>query len=457
METLAKANYASGGGPSSVGSKGLPDLPPAEETYPMPAMPVRPPHSTSRRRFLGASALSGLAGLAPLNAVATSCAKGGAWIPSDVFLAELPRIMQAFAVPGVGIAVVEDGEVAWSRGFGVTNATTREPVDARTVFEDASLSKPVFAYLVMQLADQGRIDLDRPLVQYRRMDYLAEHPWIELITARDVLRHSTGLPNWRKSPATEKLVPMVKPGTRIDYSGEAIFWLQLAVETVTGQSLDESMQAHLFGPAGMKDSSYTWNADLAARSVYGHRRHDATESGMPPQMFREQWSIAQQIADRWGKPLSAWKYDDAARALPEVMALAPAGLVTWPGDIVANAAASLRSTVQDYATFLTLMMARKQRGSWEVTEATRQAMLTPQIEIPGRWTEKGLGWNMEQTRDGSVFYHSGSNGDIFKNFSVGDAQRRRGIVVLTNGGSGSFVHQRVVRAATGYDLLSYDL
>ena len=457
METLAKANYASGGGPSSVGSKGLPDLPPAEETYPMPAMPVRPPHSTSRRRFLGASALSGLAGLAPLNAVATSCAKGGAWIPSDVFLAELPRIMQAFAVPGVGIAVVEDGEVAWSRGFGVTNATTRAPVDARTVFEDASLSKPVFAYLVMQLADQGRIDLDRPLVQYRRMDYLAEHPWIELITARDVLRHSTGLPNWRKSPATEKLVPMVKPGTRIDYSGEAIFWLQLAVETVTGQSLDESMQAHLFGPAGMKDSSYTWNADLAARSVYGHRRHDATESGMPPQMFREQWSIAQQVADRWGKPLSAWKYDDAARALPEVMALAPAGLVTWPGDIVANAAASLRSTVQDYATFLTLMMARKQRGSWEVTEATRQAMLTPQIEIPGRWTEKGLGWNMEQTRDGSVFYHSGSNGDIFKNFSVGDAQRRRGIVVLTNGGSGSFVHQRVVRAATGYDLLSYDL
>jgi CubicO group peptidase (beta-lactamase class C family) len=425
----------------------------------MPAMPVSPPsHSPSRRRLLEASVLSGFAGLAPLSALAAACEKeSGPWIPSDGFLAELPRIMRAFAVPGVGIAVVEDGEVAWSRGFGVTHAVTRAPVDARTVFEDASLSKPVFAYLVMQLADQGLIDLDRPLVRYRRMDYLAEHPWIELITARDVLRHSTGLPNWRKSPATEKLVPMAKPGTRIDYSGEAIFWLQLAVETITGQSLDQSMQAHLFGPAGMKDSSYTWNTDLAGRSVHGHRRHDQSEPGMPPQMFREQWSIAQQVADRWGKPLSAWKYDDAARALPEVMALAPPGLVTWPGDIVANAAASLRSTVQDYAAFLTLMMTRKQRGSWEVAETTRQAMLTPQISIPGRWTEKGLGWNMEQTRDGPVFYHSGSNGDIFKNFAVGDAQRRRGIVVLTNGGSGSFVHQRVVRAATGYDLLSYDL
>ena len=365
--------------------------------------------------------------------------------------------MRAFAVPGVGIAVVDGGEVVWSRPFGVTNALMRAQVDTRTVFETASLSKPVFAYLVLQLVDLGLIDLDRPLVHYRRVDYLAEHPWVELITARDVLRHSTGLPNWRKSPATEKLVPMVKPGTRIDYSGEAIFWLQLTVEAITGQSLDESMQAHLFGPAGMKDSSYTWDADLAARSVYGHRRHDASEAGMPPQMFREQWSIAQQVADRWGKPLSSWKYEDAARALPEVMALAPAGLVTWPGDIVANAAASLRTTVQDYATFLALVMARKQRAPWEITEATRQAMLTPQIRIPGRWTEKGLGWNMEATPDGSVFYHSGSNGDIFKNFAVGDAPRQRGIVVLTNGGSGSFVHQRVVRAATGYDLLSYDL
>lgn len=406
----------------------------------------------------GAAALGALGLLPSRRTSARSCEHVDAsWIPDDAFLAELPRIMRAFAVPGVGIAVVEDGEVAWSRGFGVTNATTGAPVDARTVFEDASLSKPVFAYLVMQLADQSLIDLDRPLVEYRRPEYLADHPWIALITVRDVLRHSTGLPNWRASPATEKLVPMVKPGTRIDYSGEAFFWLQLAVETIAGQSLDDAMRTHLFGPAGMKDSSYAWNADFAARSVYGHRAHDEAGTGLPRQMFREQWTLAEKVADRWGKPLSAWKYEDAERALPEVVAIAPAGLVTWPGDIVANAAASLRTTVRDYATFLTLMMARKQRASWEIAEATRRAMLTPQIKIPGRWTEKGLGWNMEQTRDGPVFYHSGSNGGIFKNFAVGDAQRRRGIVVLTNGGSGSFVHQRVVRAATGYDLLSYDL
>jgi len=419
-------------------------------------MPIRP--VPGRRRFIASAAAVGALGVLPAGRAMSTCQTAGrSWIPDAALLAGLPRLMQAFAVPGVGIAVVEDGALAWSRGFGVTNALTGARVDARTVFEDASLSKPVFAYLVMQLVDQGRIDLDRPLVEYRRPSYLADHPWIALVTARDVLRHTTGLPNWRTSPATEKLAPMVKPGTRIDYSGEGVFWLQLVVETITGQSLDESMQAHLFGPAGMKDSSYTWNAELAARSVYGHRAHDDTATGMPPQMFREQWSIAQKIADRWGKPLSAWKYEDAERALPEVMALAPSGLVTWPGDIMADAAASLRTTVQDYATFLALMMARRQRGSWEITEATRQAMLTPQIALPGRWTEKGLGWNIEKTREGPMFYHSGSNGGIFKNFVVGDAQRRRGIVVLTNGGSGAYVYRRVVREATGIDLLSYDL
>ncbi len=415
---------------------------------------------SGRRGFLAGSAALGLfTALPPVHAQTAACkdSKGRSWNPNDAFLAELPRIMQAFAVPGVGIAVVEDGAVAWSRGVGMANAQTQAPLAARTVFEDASLSKPVFAYLVMQLVEQGRMALDVPLLQYRCPDYLGDHPWLARITVRDVLRHTTGLPDWRRSPATEKLVPAFEPGTRVTYSGEAFVWLQLVVEELTGQSLDAAMQAHLFGPAGMRDSSYTWNADLAARSVHGHPAHDRAGGDVPRQVLREQWELAQKVALRWGKPLSAWRYEDAQRALPEVLALAPPGLVSWPGDILANAAASLRTTVSDYARFLCLMMDGRQRASWELSDAARRAMLTPQISLPGRWTEKGLGWNMEQTRDGPMFYHSGSNSGIFKNFALGDAQRRRGIVVLTNGGSGAFVHQRVVRAATGYDLLSYDL
>lgn len=419
--------------------------------------PDATPTSLQRRRWLSSVAAMPLATLGwPRLASAAACDDGAGWIPPDAFLADLPRLMQALRVPAIGMAVVERGEVVWARNLGVTNAETRAPVADDTLFEDASLSKPVFAYLVLQLADQGVIDLDAPLVRYRRMDYLADHPWVDMVTARDVLRHSTGMPNWRKDPAHEKLVPAVKPGARIDYSGEAIFWLQLVVETLTGESLDESMQRLLFGPAGMRDSSYTWSTDLAARSVYGHRAVEDEEAGMPPQMLRETWSAAQTVADRWGKPLSAWRYEDAQRALPEVQAITPKGLVNWPGDILANAAASLRTTPSDYARFMALMV-RTPRAPWQISEATRTAMLTKQIEVPGRWTDKGLGWNLEATPRGPVFYHSGSNGGIFKNFALGDARGQRALVALTNGGSGNVLYRRVVRAATGHDLLAFDL
>jgi len=419
--------------------------------------PEAAPRCPHRRRWLTALAATPLAASAwPRLASAAACDDAAGWIPPDAFLADLPRLMQALRVPAIGMAVVEQGEVVWARNVGVSNAETRAPVADNTLFEDASLSKPVFAYLVLQLADQGVIDLDAPLVRYRRMDYLADHPWIDLVTARDVLRHSTGLPNWRRDPANETLVPAVKPGTRIDYSGEAIFWLQLVVETLTGESLDESMQRLLFGPAGMRDSSYTWSRELAARSVYGHRAVEDDDPAMPPQMLRDTWNAAQIIADRWNKPLSSWRYADAERALPEVQAITPKGLVNWPGDILANAAASLRTTPTDYARFMALMV-RVPREPWQITEATRTAMLTRQIDVPGRWTDKGLGWNLESTPRGPVFYHSGSNGGIFKNFALGDARGQRALVALTNGGSGNVLYRRVVRAATGHDLLAFDL
>jgi len=415
------------------------------------------PTSLPRRHWLKAAALSPLAMTAwPHAARAAACDDAAGWIPPDDFLADLPRLMQALRVPAIGMAVVERGEVVWSRNLGVLNAETRAPVADDTLFEDASLSKPVFAYLALQLADQGVIDLDTPLVRYRRLDYLADHPWVDLVTARDVLRHSTGMPNWRKDPANETLVPAVKPGTRIDYSGEAIFWLQLVVEKLTGESLDESMQRLLFGPAGMRDSSYTWSTDLARRSVYGHRAVEDEGTGMPPQMLRDTWNAAQTVAERWGKPLSSWRYADAERALPEVQAITPKGLVNWAGDLLANAAASLRTTPTDYARFMALMV-RRQREPWQIAEATRTAMLTKQIDVPGRWTDKGLGWNLEATPRGPVFYHSGSNGGIFKNFALGDARGQRALVALTNGGSGNVLYRRVVRAATGHDLLAFDL
>ena len=78
----------------------------------------------------------------------------------------IPRLMKEGYVPGLSIAVIRNGKLAWNYGFGVKNAETKEPVTEDTVFEAASLSKPVFAYAVLKLVDSGQLDLDTPLVKY---------------------------------------------------------------------------------------------------------------------------------------------------------------------------------------------------------------------------------------------------------------------------------------------------
>jgi CubicO group peptidase (beta-lactamase class C family) len=419
-------------------------------------MTFREPFRLSRRRLLAAGLGMSALALTPKGAGAAARIDPDAdWLPSAELLQGLPRQMQALGVPGVGIAVVERGRLAWSRGFGLLQAGQDARVDDATLFEVASMSKPVFAYAVLLLVDRGVLALDSPVVAYHRPAYLAEHPWIDRITVRDVLRHSTGLPNWRKDPEKEKLMPVVEPGTRIDYSGEAFVWLQLAVEAVTGESLDQTMRRLLFSPAGMRDSSYAWDAAMAARSVHGHGVPGENLDGPPPQGLREAWEAALPIAERWGKPLAEWRYADAERAFPMARASAP-GVVHAPGDIMANSAASLRCTVRDYARFMAVMV-QAQPPSWALRPASRDAMLTRQIQVPGRWTDKGLGWNLENTPRGPVFFHSGSNAGIFKAFALGDAARQRAIVVATNAANGNLLYRRIVRASTGLDLLAFDV
>jgi len=373
----------------------------------MHAAVVDPIH---RRRFLAAAAGGAALTLLPMAGRAAAPVRDDPrWIPSDAFLATLPEWMRAFGVPGVAIAVVEQGELAWHRGFGVADVESGAPVDADSVFECASLSKPVFAYLVLQLVDAGALQLDRPLVDYHRPDFLADDdPQLARISVRDVLRHSSGLPDWRAHPDRDPLRTLVAPGQRVNYSGEAFFWLQRVVETVTGQSLDQLARERLFGPAGMQGSTYTWNAHAARHSVVG-----VPAPGARPgvQTFGAQWPLLQPLAEARGKPLSDWTWDDAVQALPQAQAVAPAGMFVWPGDLLANAAASLRGPVQDYARFIAHVMQHPARQDWEIAEATRQAMLAPQLAVRPGWLDKGLGWNLERVDGGNRWFFHRARGD----------------------------------------------
>ena len=310
----------------------------------------------------------------------------------------LPEILEKAVVPGLGLAVVKEGEVVVDLGLGVTRAGTESstaPVTVETIFEAASLSKPVFAYGVLQLVERGDLDLDRPLTSYMPYERVTGDERLDLITARHVLSHTTGFPNWaRDHPLTIDF----DPGARFSYSGEGFVFLQKVVEKLTEQPLDEYLRTSIFEPLGMESSSYVWQPAYDTSSATGH-------------------------------DLLAVSHD---KYKPEE----------------ANAAASLHTTAGDFARFLREMM-----HPTLLQEATVTEMLTPQVET-AEGISWGLGWGLEEVTlvEGepaeSLFWHWGDNG-IFRCLTVASAERGLGVVYFTNSENGLTIAREILRRTVG--------
>jgi CubicO group peptidase (beta-lactamase class C family) len=163
--------------------------------------------------------------------------------------------MAAGGVPGLAIGIIREGKTVGTIAEGVRNTASGIPVDAETVFEAASLTKPVFAYAVLQLIDAGALALDDPLCTYVP-EYLPDDPQATAITVRSVLSHTTGLPNWRSE--ANPLRTYFVPSARFSYSGEGFVWLQRVVERVTGDPLEAVMDRLVLGPLGMNRSGLIW-------------------------------------------------------------------------------------------------------------------------------------------------------------------------------------------------------
>jgi CubicO group peptidase (beta-lactamase class C family) len=173
--------------------------------------------------------------------------------------ADLEALLKSGRVPGLSFALIRDGKLVETKALGVRDASTGASVDEDTIFEAASLSKPVFTYAVLQLVDSGLLSLDAPLSMYVP-SYVKDDPRAASITVRNVLSQSSGLPNWRS--ATTPLKTYFPPGDRFSYSGEGFIWLQRVVEKVAGQPLNDVMTRLVFDPLEMRRSSYVWRADF---------------------------------------------------------------------------------------------------------------------------------------------------------------------------------------------------
>ena len=393
----------------------------------------------NRRAFLFSEISTAV--LAPHLARAATASRIGEIHPPDgAFVAKLPMLMDVAWLPGVGMGTVQHGKPAWTHFVGVSSTKSNQALDVNSLFPGASCGKPIFACAVLKMAQAGAIDLDRPLNQYLQEDALAG-PWGEKVTARHVLSHSSGLPNWRNE-RTEKLTPAFEPGTQFRYSGEGFFHLQRVVEHIAGVSFEAIMQENIFKPLGMTSSTFLWLADAGARYVSGHNgQSEIANRDLPKLIF--------DLIQASGKPIVYWTYE---RIVEGLMAKTGKPVPPMPGDFSPNSASSLLTTVPDSLRFLGAL-ADPQSETLGLSAATRAMIQTPVSKVNSAlaW---GMGVGIEAVQGQRYLWQWGDNGG-WKNFFLVHPATRSALAIFTNGGNGQRINERIIRAATGIDHLVF--
>ena len=191
---------------------------------------------------------------------------------------EAARMMAAARVQGLAMAVIDDGKVVWVRSWGLRNVEKNLPLQTDTILYGASLTKFAFAYMVMQLVDEGTLDLDRSVGEYLAKP-LPEYPFYAALqgderwrrlTPRILLSHTSGLANFAFLEPDEKMRIHFDPGSRYAYSGEGIILMQFVLETGLGLKVGEEMQRRVFDRFGMTRTSMTWRPDFALNLADGY-------------------------------------------------------------------------------------------------------------------------------------------------------------------------------------------
>jgi len=320
-----------------------------------------------------------------------------------------PQLMKELKVPGVSISVIKNNKITWSKSYGAADAEKRTKVSAETIFEACSMSKPVFAFLVLMLVDEGKLDLDKPLYNYLEEEFVSdEADYSKQITARIILSHTSGMPNWRKGDE-ERGAPIpiyFKPGTRFNYSGEGIYYLQRVVEHITNEPLESYAKRNLFDKLDFKSTSFVWTENLNPQISTGH--------------------------DTSGNCNKRIKYTHS------------------------NAAYTLYTTADEYAKFIIEIMNSNKSADFSLSQKMTNEMLTHQVRVdvrdvtnrPGRYNGlfayRGLGWAIDSTITNDVIYHSGANQTGFRCYSQFNIKDLSGIVIMTNGVNGSELWQKLI-------------
>lgn len=296
------------------------------------------------------------------------------------------ELMHRYAVPGLALARIEDGQLSWTRSYGQADAD--QPLTDDTLFNVASLTKPLFSVGYLNLVDDGRTDLDEPLANHWVDPDVADDPRLPQLTARLALSHQSGFPNWRGG---NELYFMFAPGARHEYSGEGFEYLRRAAERQLDTTMAEWMQTQVLNPAGMNSTYFGWHDELSGRLSAGY--------------------------DENGEPVDL-----------------------GPTERQPNAAANTFTTIGDYGRFAAWVA----KGA-DLDPALLAQMTTAQAAHPKPIEFWGLGWRVVQLPDQRVIEHDGREPGIRTQVFI-DPDSGDGLVLLSNSSNGELIVRDLLKA-----------
>lgn len=327
--------------------------------------------------------------------------------------ATVTRLMKAAEVTGVAVAIFNDGKIAYQKAYGFRDTEKKLPLTEDSVMTAASFSKVAAGYMEMQLVQEGILDLDKPVYQYlpkplpeyEKYADLAGDQRYKKITARMLLSHTSGFPNWRWANDDRKLNINFEPGSRYAYSGEGIDLLQMVVETITKQALEDLMRERVFLPLGMARSSMVWQERFESDFANGY--------------------------DEYGRSLGPERRKSA------------------------DAAGSMQTTPRDFARFMLAVM-----NGERLSKETREQMFSPQIRITAKHQfptmenvptdanesirlSYGLGWGLYWTPLGEAFFKEGHD-EGWRNYTVCFDKPKSGMLIMTNSSNGEGIFKELL-------------
>lgn len=252
--------------------------------------------------------------------------------------------MEILEVPGVSLALINDGEVVYHFTKGYADIENNKKVTEMSIFEGASLSKPMFAYLIMGFVEEGKLDLDKPLYKYLPYKDIANDERYKKITARMVLTHTTGFPNWRDDHEEGKLFISFEPGSAFQYSGEGYQYLAEVLAHILetdDAGLEEVYQDRVARPLNLKYTKYLQDSKNIKNKAHGYIDGKAVaEDDEDPKKFGSAFSIHSEALDfsKWlialinREGLSEESYNELFKAqfeLPDGHPQKQEGITDW--------------------------------------------------------------------------------------------------------------------------------